>query len=129
MKEQHQLTASRDEGLIEPESPRNRTPLFRLAAALPEFAAEVRRILEHCGEHALAEQVETLWVFDRCRCGEEDCATVYTDADERPASTHRGIGAHLPNGDYMLIEVDDERIISIEAFSAKFAMILREVLP
>ena len=34
-----------DEGPAEENRPRNQTPLFRLSVALPEFAAETRRVL------------------------------------------------------------------------------------
>jgi len=34
-----------EEGPAELERPRNRTPLFRLSAVLPESAAETRRVL------------------------------------------------------------------------------------
>src|ERR1035438_8401552 len=71
-----------DEGPAEPERPRNGTPLFRLSAALPEYAAETRRTLIECGEAELARQVDELWVYDRCRCGGEECATVYTRSEE-----------------------------------------------
>src|ERR1035437_1091830 len=72
-----------DEGPAEPRPPRNGTPLFQLSRALPEFAAETRRMLLRCEEAALADQVDNLWIYDRCRCGSEDCATVYTAAWRR----------------------------------------------
>ena len=42
-----------DDGPAEPRPPRNGTPLFQLSRALPEFAAETRRMLLRCDEAAL----------------------------------------------------------------------------
>jgi len=56
------LKQSGEEGPAEPERPRNRTPLFKLSAVLPEFAAEARRVLIKWGETALANQVDDLWI-------------------------------------------------------------------
>src|ERR1039457_2570276 len=81
-----------DEGPAEPRPPRNGTPLFQLSRALPEFAAETRRMLLRCDETALANQVDELWIYDRCRCGMEECATVYTAAETVPAPGQRGVG-------------------------------------
>ena len=107
-----------------------RTPLFRFAATLPQMASEVRRALVECGEYALVDQVETLWVCDRCRCGNEDCATLYTSPEERPTASERAIGARLPAaGGYILIEVADEHIVSIEAFDLGLAATLARLLP
>src|ERR1039458_150040 len=73
-----------DEGPAEPRPPRTGTPLFQLSRALPEFAAETRRILLRCDEAELADQVDDLWIYDRCRCGMEECATVYTAKETAP---------------------------------------------
>ena len=120
-----------DEGPAEPERPRNRTPLFRLSAALPEFAAETRRSLIECGEAELAKQVDDLWIYDRCRCGGEECATIYTSADEEPTSEGRGIGGHLAGAKgYVLIDIRNERIICIEMLEyPEFVKALTELLP
>ena len=49
-----------------------------LAAVLPEFASELRQLLDEQGEPELAAQVTELTILDRCRCGDDFCATVYT---------------------------------------------------
>lgn len=51
---------------------------LRLAAVLPTFAAELRQLLIEKGEPELAAQVPGLMIFDRCRCGDDFCATFYT---------------------------------------------------
>ncbi len=120
-----------DEGPAEPERPRNQTPLFRLSTALPEFAAETRRTLIQCGEAELAKQVDELWVYDRCRCGGEECATVYTSTGEESTSGCRGTGGHLPGANgYVLIDVCNERIICIETLCyPEFVKALTKLLP
>jgi hypothetical protein len=97
----------------EPEPPRNNTPVFQLALLMPEFAAEVVRVLTACGEAALARQIAELWVFDRCRCGQQECATIHTAADHT-FKYGRGVG---DANDTTLMAIDissDGRIVSIE---------------
>src|ERR1039457_249377 len=102
-----------DKGPAEPRPPRNGTPLFQLGHALPEFAAETRRMLVRC-EFALADQVDDLWINDRCRCGREDCATVHTAAETAPGPGQRAVGGGFEDTGYVLIDVDDDRIVRIE---------------
>jgi hypothetical protein len=68
-----------------PRMPPNTTPLFRLAAVMPEFANELSQLLAEEGETALAASVADLWVFDRCRCGADRCATIYTRPEPEAA--------------------------------------------
>jgi|SRR5277367_2156475 len=49
-----------------------------LIDTLPSFAKELRQLLEARGEPALAAQVPGLTIQDRCRCGDDICATFYT---------------------------------------------------
>jgi hypothetical protein len=49
-----------------------------LSEALLSFSTELRQLLEEQGEQELAAQVPGLMIFDRCRCGDDFCATVYT---------------------------------------------------
>jgi hypothetical protein len=119
-----------DEGPAEPRPPRNGTPLFQLIHALPEFAAETRRMLLRCNEAALADQVDELWIYDRCRCGMEECATVYTAAETVPGKGQRGAGGGFEDTGYVLIDVSNERIVSIETlWYPEFVKALRELLP
>jgi hypothetical protein len=119
-----------DDGPAEPRPPRNCTPLFQLSRALPEFAAETRRMLLRCDEGALADQVDDLWIYDRCRCGTEDCATVHTAAETAPGPGRRGVGGGFEDIGYVLIDVDDDRIVCIEILgSPELAKALTELLP
>jgi hypothetical protein len=119
-----------DEGPAEPRPPRNGTPLFQLSRALPEFAAETRRMLVRCDEAALADQVDELWIYDRCRCGMEDCATVYTAAETLQRPGYRGVGGGFTDTGYVLIDVSNECIVCIETlFYPEFVRALTELLP
>ena len=98
--------------------------------ALPEFAAETRRMLVRCDEAALADQVDELWIYDRCRCGMEECATVYTAAETVPGPGQRGVGGGFEDTGYVLIDVADDRIVCIETlFYPEFVKALTELLP
>jgi hypothetical protein len=122
-----------DEGPAAPTPPRNGTPLFQLSHALPEFAAGTRRMLVRCDEAQLADHVDTLLVFDRCRCGGEECATVYTAdtaAETLQGPGYRGVGGSFTDTGYVVIDVDDDRIVCIEILgSPKLAKALTELLP
>lgn len=49
-----------------------------VADALPDFATELTSALCQQGATDLALQVRTLPLIDRCRCGDDFCATFYT---------------------------------------------------
>src|SRR5215208_433254 len=49
-----------------------------LGEVLPEFSDELRALLEKDELTQLAGQVASLRIVDRCRCGEESCASFYT---------------------------------------------------
>jgi len=46
--------------------------------ALPELADELAQLLEEAGEYYLATQVPGLRIVERCGCGDDFCATFYT---------------------------------------------------
>jgi hypothetical protein len=54
-----------------------------LADAFPEFALELESLLVKQGEAQLAMQIRRLRVVDRCRCGDDFCATFYMKAKPR----------------------------------------------
>ena len=61
-----------------PERPINRQPLFPLRQIWPDVVDRLKNLLTESGEIELATTVEGLEVYDRCRCGSDHCATVYT---------------------------------------------------
>lgn len=62
------------------ERPRAYTLLmaFALLDVLPQFVTELEQLLKH-NEPVLAAQVRGLSIIDRCRCGDDFCATFYTE--------------------------------------------------
>ena len=50
-----------------------------LVDMFPELSAELQQLLRVSGEHVLAQQISGLRVLDRCRCGDDFCATFYTE--------------------------------------------------
>lgn len=63
-----------------------------LADVLPAFATELRQLLTEYGEPELAAQVPGLMILDRCRCGDDFCATF--DTQPKPKG---GFGPGLRN--------------------------------
>jgi len=53
-----------------------------LKTVLPDIAAEIARGFSLEGRPDLATQVEVLELVDRCRCGDDFCATFYTQPNE-----------------------------------------------
>jgi hypothetical protein len=49
-----------------------------LTKVLPKLAVELEQLLREQGELDLAAQVPTLAIVDRCRCGDDFCASFYT---------------------------------------------------
>lgn len=49
-----------------------------LVQALPEIAQELTTLLQD-DQPSLAYQIPNLQLVDRCRCGDDFCATVYTE--------------------------------------------------
>jgi Group II intron, maturase-specific domain len=56
-----------------------------LEKALPDLAEELAHLLTISGHAALAEQVPGLKLLDRCRCGDDFCATFYTQPKPNPS--------------------------------------------
>ncbi len=81
-----------------------------IAHALPTFTAELEESLRHQGRSDLAAQVATLPLVDRCRCGDDFCATFYTAAKPTGAygRGHSNFVVESHEGMIILDLVDDE---------------------
>jgi hypothetical protein len=103
-----------------------------LTDTLPEFAAELRQLLVEKGEPELAAQVPTLAIHDRCRCGDDICATFYTRPKPNGAygPGHRNV-ALVPNeGFYFILDVVDGEIACVEVLDREDVRHkLEEILP
>lgn len=49
-----------------------------LCTTLPDLAEELSKLLSAAGRNDLAAQVPNLSIVDRCRCGDDFCASFYT---------------------------------------------------
>jgi hypothetical protein len=86
-----------------------------LPDVLPSFAAELRQLLDEQGEHGLAAQVPTLTIFDRCRCGDDICATFYTKPKPKSGfgSGHRNVRL-MPEDGMLILDVVAGEIACVE---------------
>ena len=86
-----------------------------LIDALPELAKELSTLLMDIGKAELAEQIPSLPVIDRCRCGDDFCATIYTVP--HPVGLW-GPGEETisldPDEGLIIIDVANNRITAIE---------------
>jgi hypothetical protein len=83
-----------------------------LREALPTLAMELEELLQNEGEPALAAQVNELPIVERCRCGDDFCASFYTQA--KPKDGH-------PPG-YRSVEVEPaEGMIIVDVVAEKIA--------
>ena len=89
------------------------TPLLR--ELLPSFAQELWDLLMKEGEPELADQVLDLRVLDRCRCGDDFCATFYVQPKPKGAygPNHRNISLE-PGQGMLVLDVVADRIAAIE---------------
>lgn len=86
-----------------------------LKDALPEFADELEGLLNAEGHSSLAEQVATLRILDRCRCGDDFCATFYTQPKPRGAfgSLHRNVELEPEEG-MIILDIVNSIIACVE---------------
>ncbi len=81
----------------------------------PDLLGELRVLLVAEGEHALAAQIDTIEIVDRCRCGDDFCATFYTQPLPRGVygPTHRNVALN-PREGMLILDIVDERIACVE---------------
>jgi hypothetical protein len=86
-----------------------------LKELLPELADDLIAQFERDGEHQLAAQVSSLPIIDRCRCGDDFCATFYTAPKPKDAwgVGHETIPLDAEDG-YLNVDVVEGKIVSIE---------------
>jgi hypothetical protein len=88
---------------------------FGLIDVAPELVLELKRLLVQAGENSLAAHANDLRILDRCRCGDDICATFYTAP--RPVGVwgtgHRTI-ALAPYTGYLNVDVVGPDIAQVE---------------
>jgi hypothetical protein len=85
-----------------------------LVEIFPALARELEQLLIEANEPALSAQVRTLTIVDRCRCGDDFCATLYTEP--RPQ------GCYGPNHRNIELSPADGMII-LDVVAAKIACV------
>jgi hypothetical protein len=101
--------------LLEHQMDIQREKTLLLADVLPAFAAELRQLLEEQGESELAAQVSGLMILDRCRCGDQFCATFYTQPKPNGSfgPGHRNV-ALTPDEGMLILDVVAGEIACVE---------------
>lgn len=76
---------------------------------LPRFSDELVGFLITAGEQDLASQVAELRIVDRCRCGDDFCATFYTQPKPQGSygAGHRNVVLEAESGEVILDVVQD----------------------
>jgi hypothetical protein len=87
----------------------------RLIDVAPELVSELERLHVQAGEDSLAAYVNGLRIVDRCRCGDDFCATFYTAprpvGGYRPG--HRTIALASETG-YLNVDAVESNIAEVE---------------
>ena len=90
-------------------------PATLITDVLPELAQELRQLLTEQDEPDLAAQVSELRVVDRCRCGDDFCATFYVRPKPNgPYRPHHRNVALTPKEGMLILDVVGEKIACVE---------------
>ena len=86
-----------------------------LQETLPDLADELTLLLSKKNEKDLVEQVPLLLHVDRCRCGDDFCATLYTVPKPKGAygPNHESISLN-PSSGHLILDLIDRKIVCIE---------------
>ena len=86
-----------------------------LSDAFPLLSQELQQLLRDAGETDLASQVPGLRIVDRCRCGDDFCASFYTLPKPNGAygPGHRNV-ALTPAKGMLILDVVDGVIAQVE---------------
>lgn len=102
-----------------------------LIDALPEFAHELEELLTKQCELGLAAKVGDLRIVDRCRCGDDFCATFYTQPkpEVNYGPNHKCIELSSQEG-MIILDIVDGKIMNIEVlFRDEIRDQLHAILP
>jgi hypothetical protein len=79
---------------------RDKNAAMLLTDILPQLALELEQLLREHEESELAAQVPTLAIVDRCRCGDDFCASFYTQPKPEGAygPDHHSLDLDAENG-------------------------------
>jgi hypothetical protein len=86
-----------------------------LSDVLPLFARELHELLIEANQPKLANQVPRLKIVERCRCGDDFCATFYTQ--RKPlggySPSHRNV-VLIPSKGMLILDVVADEIACVE---------------
>ena len=87
----------------------------RLNELLPLLSQELEQLLKDMGETNLSSQVPGLRILDRCRCGDDFCASFYTQPKPNGAygPGHRNVILE-PDKGMLILDVVDDVIAQVE---------------
>jgi len=88
---------------------------MRLADVFPSLSEELSVLLVAQGEQELAAQVPHLEIVDRCRCGDDFCASIYTKPKPKGAygPGHRTVALNPAEG-MLILDVVQGVISQVE---------------
>jgi hypothetical protein len=87
----------------------------RLIEAIPEFGQELAVLLSDAERPDLIPQVSGLEIVERCRCGDDFCATFYTAPPPKGAWGEGHCTITLSPGSGMVnLDLVFDRIVSVE---------------
>jgi hypothetical protein len=88
---------------------------LRVADVLPKLATELQALLLEEGKPELAAQVPDLQIVERCRCGDDFCATFYSQPIPKGGwePTHRTIPLS-PREGMLILDVVNGTIACVE---------------
>jgi hypothetical protein len=102
-----------------------------LAEALPQLAKELEELLKGQNEFELAAGVLELRILRRCRCGDDFCATFYTQPEPKepyPPGHHNVV--LNPERGMLVLDVLDGKIAGVEVlFREEVRSALHAILP
>jgi hypothetical protein len=102
-----------------------------LIDAFPELGQELETLLAQESEPVLAAQIRQVRIVDRCRCGDNSCATFYTAP--RPSGSygpgHRNIMLDAERG-MLVLDVVGDKIMCVEVLDRDdIRQTLDQILP
>lgn len=87
---------------------------IKLIDAMPDFVAELGSLLTSEGSLDLRQELPNLIIHERCRCGDDFCASFYTAQRQIPFGPHHYTVALTPADGMINIDVADGKIVQIE---------------
>jgi hypothetical protein len=107
------------------------SPLPLLTDVLPQLADELQALLKRQSEFELAAGVPELRIVDRCRCGDDFCATLYTQPKPKIPyfPDHRNVDLSPEKG-MIILDVVEGNIVCVEVlFRDEIRSALHSILP